>query len=168
MAVSSKCEKVFISSSMQMNVKVFVQEKDQYTEFKTVTESFPLYGIAINPEADVFVVNRHSDESSAVYHYDSCTQDYQRVEVLQGDKDYYTVEVTESEIILGDQGGTIKAHTYNYKTNVCDPFGKKALSLITDLATVSHVGRAITDMDISGDLVIASSSYSPMVFFQIP
>ena len=70
MAVSSKCEKVFISSSMQMTVKVFVQEKDQYTEFKTVAESFPLYGIAINPETDVFVVNRHSDESSAVYHYD--------------------------------------------------------------------------------------------------
>ena len=91
------------------------------------------------------------------------------MEVLQGDKDDYTVVVTESEIILGDQGGMIKAHTYNYKTEVCDPFGKKALSPITDLATVSHAGgRAITDMDISGDLVIASSSYSPIVFFQIP
>ena len=69
-AVADDCSKVFISSTMQMQVQVFVMEEGQYSLFRTVQEDFPLYDIAINPEADMFVVSRHTGQSSAVYRYD--------------------------------------------------------------------------------------------------
>ena len=69
-AVSEDCSKVFISSTMQMQVQVFVLEEGQYSLFRTVQEKFPLYDIAIHPEADMFVVSRHTNHSSAVYRYD--------------------------------------------------------------------------------------------------
>jgi hypothetical protein len=71
-AVAEDCSKVFISSTMQMQVQVqvFVKEEGQYSLFRTVQEDFPLYDIAIHPEADMFVVSRHTNHSSAVYRYD--------------------------------------------------------------------------------------------------
>ena len=83
--MADDCSKVFISTTMSMQVQVFVMQGGQYSLFRTVQEDFPLYDIAINPEADMFVVNRHTDHSSAVYRYDSCTEDYELEEVLKGD-----------------------------------------------------------------------------------
>ena len=88
-----------------MQVQVFVMQEGQYSLFRTVQEEFPLYDIAINPEADMFVVNRHTDHSSAVYRYDSCTEDYELEEVLKGTSDHYVVEMTDDRIALGGLDG---------------------------------------------------------------
>ena len=167
--MADDCSKVFISSTMLMQVQVFVMEGGQYSLFRTVQEDFPLYDIAINPQADMFVVNRHTDHSSAVYRYDSCTEDYELEEVLKGESDHYVVEMTDDQIVLGglDEQAAVYDYTYSIR-EVCESFGLKKLSPISDITTVTHTTRSITNLDVSADLVLASSLYSGVLFFQIP
>ena len=152
-----------------MQVQVFVMEEGQYSLFRTVQEDFPLYDIAINPEADMFVVNRHTDHSSAVYRYDLCTEHYELEEVIEGISDHSAVQMTDNQIVLGGLDGQVSVYNYTYSIReVCDSFGLKKLSPISDVTTVIDATRSITHMDVSADLVVASSLYSGVFFFQIP
>ena len=151
-----------------MQVQVFVMSRGKYSLFRTVQENFPLYDIAIHPQADMFVVNRHTDHSSAVYRYDSCTEEYELEKVIEGESDHVVVEMTDDRIVLADLDGKVTVFNYTYSLReVCSSFGQKELNPISDFANVA-VQRSITDMDMSADLVVASSLYSGVLLFQIP
>ena len=167
-AVSDDCRRVFISNTMQMQVQVFVMEEGKYSLFRTVQENFPLYDIAIHSQADMFMVNRHTDHSSVMYRYDSCTEDYELDKVFEGDSDYVAVEMTDDRIGLADLNGKVTVHDYTYLIREECSFGEKKLtSPISDVTTVA-APRSITDMDVSSELVVASSLYTGVLLFQIP
>ena len=153
---------------MQMQVQVFTMEKGQYSLFRTVQEDFPLYDIAINPQTDMFVVNRHTNHSSAVYKYDECTEDYELAEVIEGNSDHSAVQMTADQIVLGGLDGKVAVYSYAYSLReACSSFGQKELTPISDVTTVA-APRSITNMDISADFVVAMSLYSGVVLFQVP
>jgi hypothetical protein len=166
LAVAEDCRRVFISSTMQMQVQVFVMKEGRYSLFRTIQEGFPLYDIAINPQTDMFVVNRHTDHSSAVYTYNYCTEDYELQQVISSNSDHYSVQMTDDRILLGGMDGQAILYYYTYVLHEeCSSgsFGEKLLSGITYVASTSTATRPITNLAISSNLAIASSLYS-MVF----
>ena len=151
-----------------MQVQVFTMEEGQYSLFRTVQEDFPLYGIAINPDADMFVVSRHTGQSSAVYKYDECTEDYALEEVISSGSDHSAVEMTADRIVLGGLDGKVAIYSYTYSLRkFCKAFGNKDLGPIFSGATVA-ASRSITNIDISADVVVAMSLYSGVLLFQMP
>lgn len=166
-AVSSDCRRVFISHNMQQNVKVYVREDGQYSLFRTITQEVPLYDIAINPDADIFAVNRHTDDSTIVFKYDACTEEYKEESILKdGVSDDYAVQVTATEIILGNLDGDLQTYTYSSQPEECDPFGRKTLSEVTDHAMATGP-RAVTALDIADNQVVAVSKYEHLYFFRV-
>ena len=89
--------------------------------------------------------------------------------MIEGDSDHYAVEMSEHKIVLGGMDGKVTAYNYTYSLReVCRGFGqKKFTSPISDVTTVT-APRLITNMDVSDDLVVASSLYSGVLLFQIP
>jgi WD40 repeat protein len=69
--------------------------------------------------------------------------------------------MNEHQIVVGSLDGKVLAYNYTYELeDICKGFGKKVLTSV-------RVKRSITNMDISTDLVVASSSYSGAILFKI-
>jgi hypothetical protein len=136
LAVSKTCKRVFVSSRKKRAVQVFVMENDSYVLFRTVQERFPLYDIAVNPDSDLFVVNRHTSHSSAVYRWSKCKDSYEVVKEIKGDADHYAVAMTDSQIALGDRNGKVSVFEYTSpleEEGECITFGLKSHPVITNL-----------------------------------
>lgn len=156
---------------MLKQVEVFEREVNSYSLFRTVPLDYPLGQIANNPDADVFVVNTHTDFSSVVYRYDECISDYVVERVIKGNSDANAVDMTEEQIIIGHFDGTVKVYRYSFKEKVCLGFGKKTITRIEDVDDVTQLTdptRAITAIDASGQFVLANSLYTGFYFFRIP
>lgn len=165
-AVAHDCKRVFISNNMLMNVQVFTLQEGSYSLSSTVQEDFPLWDIAINPEADIFVVNRHTDQSTVVYMLDGLTNKYKLMETLPGQHDHYAAVMTDSRIVLGDLHGKLSIYKYSHSVSA---FARKHVQEYIDRgALVDTTWRAITDIDISDRLVVATNQYRGLLFFQIP
>ena len=74
----------------------------EYSLLNTIQESYPLFDIAISPDADIFVVNRHTNHSSALYQYDECAGSFYLVDIIESEQDHCAVEMTDAEIVIGD------------------------------------------------------------------
>lgn len=167
MAVSDDCERVYLSNKMLMRVDVLMREDSSYTLFRRIEEDFPLSDIALHPDADVFTVARHTNDSSAVYRYDMCAEEYQLDKVIVGEFDHYSVQMSNLQIAVGDLEGKVAIYDYSYLTKQeCSDFGLKDVS-ISEVGQVEEGIRSIIDMEVSGDLVAAASRYYGLLLFHL-
>ena len=152
-----------------MQVRLYIKDEDgEFALWKTIQQDFPVYDIATNAVGDVFVVNIHTNHSSVMYKYDECTDDISLAAVIVGEQDHYVAAMTEEEIMLADLQGKVTVYSYTYLVReTCYNFGAKTITDVTEIEGV-QAPRSITDLEIAGNVVIASSMYSGMLFFEIP
>lgn len=75
-AVTDDCQQVVILSTLLMRVDVFHKSGTLYSHYKRIQESVPLAAVSLNPDGDVLLVSRHTENTSVLYNYDECTEEY--------------------------------------------------------------------------------------------
>jgi WD40 repeat protein len=114
MAATDDCSTVVFSNTLLMQVIVFRKSDGNFVEIETITETFPLSSISINPDGDMFLVARHTESSSVLYKYNECTELFTDDQELQEGEDDYATAITSSQIALGNNDGSIQVYDYQY------------------------------------------------------
>lgn len=165
MAATDDCTTVVFSSSALMEVDIFRKAPGQpYSHIQTILESVALSTIAVNPDGDILVVGRHTVEESGVYKYDDCSKKYMLEETIQEGMDDYAVQITDEEIVLGNEDGTIRAYSYSFR-NGCSSFGRKELQELTEGQLFTEASRQISSISLSDDHAVSNSRYSGAFFY---
>ena len=85
-----------------------------------------------------------------------------------GGSDHYAVEMTDDRVVLAELDGTVTVYNYTYSLReVCTMFGHKEVTIPLSDVTTAAATRPITNMDVSSNLVVASSLYSAVLLVQI-
>lgn len=80
MAVTDDCSKIFVSNTMEMNIKVYTQTNDQLDLTETIEQPIdnmhPLGKISLNPDGDLLVVAQHAAGTSSIFKFDECEEKF--------------------------------------------------------------------------------------------